>query len=161
MKRACRLQKTAAHAALALAALLFGAFAAAQTLPDPTRPPAGFVDPADLKAGAAAGGINGGAHGDDPATPGLVLQSVLLPEQGRPVAVISGHYLPLGAKLGQWELMAVNERQVVLQQGGERRVLQLTPQVTKTMARSPAPAKPAERAGDRTNSKRPMPRKAS
>ena len=105
-----------------------------QGLPDPTRPPAGFVDAQDVKAGgdAVRGGDNAGGL-NNPDGPRLELQSVLLPQNGKPVAVISGHYLPLGGKIDQWELKSVSEHEVVLGQGKERRVLKLTPQVRKTM----------------------------
>lgn len=165
MKRFRRLQKIPTNAVAACFALFGASLAAAEALPDPTRPPAGFIDPAEVRGGAgrAAGGGFGGAgqaNGNGEAGPaGLVLQSVLLPEKGRPVAVISGHYLPLGAKLEEWELKSVNERQAVLEQGGARRVLLLTPQVSKTMAKSAAPAEPT--ANGRTNSKRQKPGKAS
>lgn len=160
-----RLQKISANAVAAWFALSSATLATAQTLPDPTRPPAGFIDPAEVRAGAGRGlndGSIGGANGNgQTGAAGLVLQSVLLPEKGRPVAVISGHYLPLGAKLEAWELKSVNEHQVVLEQAGARRVLRLTPQVSKTMARSAASAAPADAAGGRTYSKRQKPGKAS
>lgn len=118
--------------------------AMAQALPDPTRPPPGFVDPADVRAGGSSGqgavGEINGVPGQD--APGLVLQSVLLPRHGTPVAVISGKYLPLGARIDQWELKSVSEREVVLVQGRERRVLKLTPQASKTMVRPTPSASP-------------------
>ncbi|HET6720813.1 MAG TPA: hypothetical protein VFH22_14260 [Rhodocyclaceae bacterium] len=111
----------------------------AQTLPDPTRPPAGFVDPVDVRAGSGGQETAGESSAAAGREAGLVLQSVLLPKHGKPVAVISGHYLPLGARIEQWELKSVSEREVVLVQGGQRRVLKLTPQARKTMVR-PTPS---------------------
>lgn len=142
-----RLQKIALNAAMACFVWLsLSSPALAQALPDPTRPPAGFVDPADAKAGGSggqgrAGAINGGAG---PESPGLVLQSVLLPRNGTPVAVISGKYLPLGARIDQWELNAVSEREAVLIQGAQRRVLKLTPQASKTLVQPIPSASPKQ-----------------
>ena len=119
--------------------LVFQATALAQALPDPTRPPPGFVDPADGKAGGVAG-LGVSAAPTDPASAsaesGMILQSVLLPQKGRPVAVISGQYVPLGARVNDWELKSVAEREVVLAQGASRRVLMLTPLVSKTMTKT-------------------------
>lgn len=106
------------------------ASAMAQGLPDPTRPPAGFIDPADVKPGNAVGAVDTMKAGAEPA---LSLQSVLLPEQGKPVAVISGKYLPLGASVDGWELKSVSEHDAVLVKAGEQRILKLTPLVSKTM----------------------------
>ena len=124
------LQKKCAYAAFCLG-LGWAGVVSAQALPDPTRPPNGFVDPADLKGGPAPGASPLPGATDKP--PEMVLQSVLLPKKGKPVAVISGAYLPLGGKLEGWELKSVHENEVVLEQGKERRVLRLTPQVRKTM----------------------------
>lgn len=133
------MQKKSINAALlCLAGWSLSSPVLAQALPDPTRPPAGFVDPADARGRGgqdAAGEINGAAGHEA----GLVLQSVLLPRHGTPVAVISGKYLPLGARIEQWELKSVGEREVVLVQGRQRRVLKLTPQASKIMVR-PTPS---------------------
>lgn len=137
------LQKTIGSATLIGTVLLFLAPQVhGQSLPDPTRPPAGFVDAQDVKAGGdAVRGVDGAGAGK-PDGPSLELQSVLLPQNGRPVAVISGHYLPLGGRLGQWELKSVSELEVVLGQGKERRVLKLTPQVRKTIRKVSVAAVP-------------------
>lgn len=134
------MQKKSSNATCLLFGLLLAPVVSAQVLPDPTRPPAGFVDPADLKAGQAAA-VPAAPGGQDDA--GLVLQSVLLPRQGPAVAVISGRYLPLGARFDDWELRAVNERQVVLVQGRQRRVLKLTPLVSKNAVAPAASEAPA------------------
>lgn len=99
----------------------------AQGLPDPTRPPSGFVDPAD----AAGGAVAAAQPASDPEA-GLVLQSVLLPSSGKPVAVIGGRYVPLGGNVEGWELIKLNEREAVVARGAERRTLKMTPLVTKT-----------------------------
>lgn len=132
------LQKKSANATFAgfcWQLLAFGALAsglvAAQGLPDPTKPPTGFVDAADLKPGQTTGALGNGAANES-AT--LVLQSVLLPKNGKPVAIISGKYLPVGASTDGWELRSVSESEVVLVQGATKQILRLTPLVTKTAA---------------------------
>jgi len=101
-----------------------------QTLSDPTRPPAGFIDP-DTAKGGSSGGDALPAVVPDPEA-GLILQSVLLPKTGKPVAVIGGRYVPLGGNVDGWELVRVNEREAVIARGAERRTLKMTPLVTKT-----------------------------
>ena len=85
-------------------------------LADPTRPPASFLEPED--SGEAAGG--------------RVLQSVLIPRQGKPLAVIDGQSVRLGQRFGEARLIRVSEREAVLEgpEGIER--LQLTPGIEKT-----------------------------
>lgn len=107
----------AALAPVLLALAAASAQAQAQTpLADPTRPPAGFSE--EAMPGEAAGG--------------RVLQSVLIPRQGRPLAVIDGQQVRLGQRYGDARLVRVSEREAVLEgpQGIER--LQLTPGVEKT-----------------------------
>lgn len=111
---------------LALACLFSaGAQAQASGLADPTRPPPG---------------VDGGAPLVE--TGSSLLQSVLIPKKGRPVAVIGGQAVPLGGKYGDSTLVAINEREVVLDgpDGVER--LRLTPAVEKTMIKH-APARKA------------------
>lgn len=120
----------AAALALGLPAAPVGAQSAA--LPDPTRPPPGFVDELPAAAGAAGAPTTGApraAAADDPAGRGL--QSVLIPRQGRPVAIIDGRYVPLGERHGDWELVAVAESEVVLARGRLRKVMKLTPGAEK------------------------------
>ena len=117
------------------------AFAQARTqapLRDPTRPPAGVFESAD--AGELAGEKAGGR----------VLQSVLIPRHGKPLAVIDGQTVRLGQRFGEARLIRVSEHEAVLDgsQGIER--LQLTPgvgkanirpaNVTTGAKRAPAPA---------------------
>lgn len=141
-------------------ALLVAPAVAAQGLPDPMRPPAGFVDPADT-AGSPAPRAADPAPEAAPARPGLSLQSVLLPRDGRPVAVISGEYVPLGAEVNGWELVRVAEREVVIERAGVKRTLALTPLVTKTEVTSAA-AKPeaAEGGAPMSDNKAGKPKKA-
>lgn len=159
-----RLQKITANATLACFVLLLGTTSAlAQGLPDPTRPPPGFVDPADAAA-AGSGRGEAAAPGPGPAatqTSGLVLQSVLLPQSGKPVAVISGNYVPLGATVAGWELNKVGERDVTLTRAGEEKMLSLTPLVRKTPVASAAIAEPDKQMKPARAKKAKKPRKAS
>ena len=99
-------------------------------LADPTRPPAGVLDPATAEDTAG----------------GRVLQSVLIPRQGKPLAVIDGQLVRLGQRYGDARLIRVNEREVVLDgpEGIER--LQLTPGIEKTNIRTDNVTKGAKRA---------------
>lgn len=103
----------------ALLAALLGlapAFVLAQgALADPTRPPAGVE--------SAGPGSDGG---------GSLLQSVLIPKKGRPVAVIGGQTVKLGEKYGDSTLIKVSEREVVLEGADGVERLLLTPAVEKT-----------------------------
>ena len=130
--------------AAALGGLLAAPMVLAQTpavMPDPTRPPAGFVDqlsgaaPGARSAGAISVGAVAGEAADAEANSGL--QSVLIPKHGKPVAIIGGKYVPLGERYGDFELVAVGESQVVLARGKERKVLKLTPRAEKSTAQPP------------------------
>ena len=86
-------------------------------LPDPTRPPAGLAQ----EGGQA-----------DAAALGPVLESVVIPGKGRPLAVISGRQVRLGEKYGDSRLVRLNEREAVLDgPSGVERLL-LTPGIEKT-----------------------------
>lgn len=111
--------------AIFLLGCLWSSVLHAQTavLGDPTRPSGTFAD--------------GAAEGDDGM---LRLQSVLMPQGGKPVAIISGQMVRLGGRIGEMRLVRLNETEAVLQgpKGVER--LFLTPIVTKTGGTgSPAP----------------------
>lgn len=97
-----------------LAMLLGTAAAARADLPDPTRPPARFAAP---EAAAAA--------------EGPVLQSVLLPRQGRASAVIDGRRVSVGEQFDGARLTQVSESEAVLVGPAGRRVLRLTPAARK------------------------------
>lgn len=116
--------------AACLGALSASSWAQAPTLADPTRPPAGFLESAT--PGEAAGG--------------RVLQSVIIPRQGKPLAVIDGQTVRLGQRVGDARLIKLNEREAVLDgpQGIER--LLLTPGVEKTDIR---PANVSKRSAGR------------
>lgn len=113
---------------IALALLAVTSAALAQSA-DPTRPPAAWLAPASDDA-AKSGGDAGG---------GLRLQSVLMPQGGRPVAVIGGKTVPLGGKVGDATLVRLNEREAVLQGADGVTHLYLTPDVEKQMIETPKP----------------------
>lgn len=111
------------HLLLCLLLPAAAAFAGADDLlPDPTRP-----------SGAP------GAAGVD-SSPGLVLQSVILPRAGKPRAVISGQSVELGREIFGQRLVRVAEGEVVLESGAGREVLRLTPAVIKQPVRRNAAA---------------------
>jgi hypothetical protein len=115
--------------------LLLAAAAQAQTLGDPTRPP----------AGQRAGGAGGRPAGD---SAGPVLEAIIISDTSR-AAIISGEHVILGGKIGQARLVQVSEAAVVLLTGDSRRTLKLFPGVNKSAAGGPvktAPDKPAKTA---------------
>lgn len=107
------------RALFGLAALWLGAYAQAQALGDPTRPPPG------LRGGTGAGS---GRAASEPG--GLVLQSVIISDSNRS-AIISGQHVMLGGKIGPARLVKVSEAAVVLLTGDSRRTLKLFPDVQK------------------------------
>ena len=102
-------------------------------LNDPTRPPAGFVDEVGpVGAAAAAATAASEIKADQGAAAGpFTLQSVVLSKQGRSVAIIGGHYVPLGAKHAGYELQSVTQDSATLVRGKDKKVLKLTPLVEK------------------------------
>lgn len=108
---------------IALPALAQSAHAG-EALPDPTRPPASV---------AAAPAVDTGETGP-------VLQSVLMPKKGKPVAIIGGRQVSLGGKYSDSRLIALSEREAVLEGPGGIERLRLTPGVEKTniIAKTPA-----------------------
>jgi len=91
----------------------------AETLPDPTRPPAAW-----LSRDAAA----------DPAVAGRRLQTVIVPKRGKPVAVIGGQRVALGELYGDAKVVRISEKEVVLEGPEGREVLELVPDVEKRPA---------------------------
>lgn len=92
--------------------------AAAELLPDPTRPSI------DLNSSGAGSGVDVApvedvSHG---------LQSVIISSQYR-AAIINGETVSLGGKSGDSRLVEVRESSVVLQNAQGRRVLELFPKV--------------------------------
>jgi MSHA biogenesis protein MshK len=102
--------------AFLLATLLLSAMAHAESLPDPTRPPAVLSAPA----------------GNGAEESGPVLQSVTL-SAGRKTAIISGEVVPLGGKFGDATLVRLSEKEAVLRKGDTLQTLKLFPDVEKRM----------------------------
>jgi MSHA biogenesis protein MshK len=110
-----------------LALLVFAPAAFAQSA-DPTRPPANWLAPMD---GATQSGDGGGMR----------LQSVLMRQGGKPVAVIGGKTVTLGGKVGEATLVRLREGEAVLQGADGVTHLYLTPDVQKQMIVTPKPRK--------------------
>ncbi|MFZ6750718.1 hypothetical protein [Undibacterium sp. Ren11W] len=94
--------------------------ATAQTLPDPTRPPA-LVMP---------------ENATEQVVSGPVLQSILIAPHRR-VAIISGQAVELNAKYGELTLIRMTETEVVLrntQNAKETQTLKLFPGIDKRMS---------------------------
>ena len=101
-------------------------------LSDPTRPPAGISSPE-----ADAGGVTG-----------PVLQSVMIPKKGKPIAVIGGQQVKLGELYGDSRLIKLSEREAVLEGPGGIERLMLTPGIEKTnIIRKSSAAKRAQGGG--------------
>jgi MSHA biogenesis protein MshK len=92
-------------------------FASAESLSDPTRPPAslGFAH-ATLQTVAS----------------GPVLQSVFI-SAGQKVAIISGQTVSLGGRYGDSEVVKITDGEVTLLSGKSLRTLKLFPNVEKRM----------------------------
>ncbi len=92
---------------------------------DPTRPPAAWLAPAeDARPGEEGAG-------------GFRLQSVLMSQGRRPVAVIGGQTVALGGRIGEATLVRLNEREAVLKGVDGVTHLFLTPDVEKQMIVTP------------------------
>ena len=96
--------------------------ALAQTLRDPTRPPAAAA------ASSASGPLR---EGEARAPTGPVLQSVIV-SGGRRLALIDGKTYTVGDKIGEAKLISISGSEVTLRESGGRKVLRLTPDATKT-----------------------------
>lgn len=90
---------------------------AADPLPDPTRPPSGWLS-GDPSADAAAGGRR--------------VQTVILPKRGKPVAVIGGQQVALGEKYGDATVVRITENEVVLESAAGRETLKVNLDAEKT-----------------------------
>lgn len=99
--------------------------ASAQSLPDPTRPPA----VPHVSAGPAA------APAEEAPLP--VLQSVLIGKDRR-MAIISGQRFEVGDQVGDARIVRITETEVLLRAGTRQTTLKLFPQVLKR-TRHPAP----------------------
>jgi MSHA biogenesis protein MshK len=96
---------------------------------DPTRPPASWLAPvAEVPGGT---GENAGPR----------LQSVLIPERGRPVAVISGKTVVLGGEFDGAKLVGLTESRAVLRGPDGLTYLYLAPDVDKKTLDKPRQGK--------------------
>lgn len=79
---------------------------------------------------------------------GPVLQSVIIPKQGKSVAVIGGKQVRLGELYGESRLVRLSEKEAVLDGPAGIERLMLTPGIEKTniITKSPA-ARRAQRGG--------------
>jgi hypothetical protein len=103
---------------LLLTAALYAAPVLAQQggLADPTRPPAGSMIAAE-------------GSGEES---GPLLQSVMIPKRGKPTALIGGQQVVLGGMYGDSRLIALTEREAVLEGPAGVERLYLTPGIEKT-----------------------------
>ena len=109
---------------------IFAVTAHAQSsLADPFRPPAAIMDP------SAAGAADSGP----------VLQSVLIPKKGKPVAIIGGEAIRVGEMYRDSRLIRLTENEAVLEGPGGIERLPLTPGVSKTPITKSSTKKPATR----------------
>lgn len=99
--------------------LCLPAIAAADTLPDPTRP---SIDLSSSGAASASDVLT-----DETATRGL--QSIIISPLYR-AAIINGETVRVGDKVGDDRLVEVRENSVVLQNAQGRRVVELFPKVS-------------------------------
>lgn len=91
----------------------------AQSLADPTRPPAAFGSPA-----AAAD------SGPEPSN----LQSIIRNNFGKPAAIINGEYVMLGGRVGDARLVKIGEDSVTLKSASGSETLMLIPGVERKSA---------------------------
>ena len=108
---------------LALSVTAWGAQAQG-ALSDPTRPPAGLTAPTLDTVGET----------------GPVLQSVVIPKKGKPVAVIGGKQVRLGELYGESRLIKLTEKEAVLEGAAGIERLMLTPGIEKTNIITKSPA---------------------
>ena len=93
--------------------------ALAQTVSDPTRPPAIVTD----------------TSSNSEVISGPVLQSILI-APNRHVAIISGQAVTLNGKYGEQTLIKMSETEVVLRNGKELQTLKLFPEFNKKIIRA-------------------------
>ena len=90
--------------------------ARAENLVDPTRPPAGF-------GGAATAPVESAPR----------LQSILISSTRR-IVIINGKTMKVGDKIGDAQLVAINENDVLLRTGKSLEVLRLYPSLVRRAA---------------------------
>ena len=101
----------------------------AESLSDPTRPPASL--------GLVQDGVSA-------ASSGPILQSVLI-SPGRRVAIISGQTVRLGEKFGEARVVRITESEVLLRSGTGVQTLKLFPGIEKRLTSGRASTKPDSR----------------
>jgi MSHA biogenesis protein MshK len=106
------------------------AWAAAETLPDPTRPPPGI-----------RGGEGGETHAETSAEPERKGLQVIIIAPNRRAAIIDGQTVELGGRYHGAKLIEVNEGALVLRDAhGKRTVITMFPKVgVRQKAAEPAP----------------------
>lgn len=97
--------------------LLAAGAAAAQSLPDPTRPPGSLATAPDAEA-------------VDGVSSAPLLQSVII-SPGRRVAIIAGQTVKQGDKFGDAKVVRITENEVVLRNGDNVQTLKLFPNIEK------------------------------
>ena len=102
------------RAAGGLLAALAVAAAHAESLADPTRPPAAL-----------------GASAADGAPEASGLQSIIRSNIGRPAAIINGEYVVLGGRVGDARLVKIGDDSVTLKTAAGTETLMLVPGVEK------------------------------
>ena len=107
---------------LALVACCWSAAAIAQEFRDPMRPPAQWSLP---QTGVAA-----------PESRGPRLQSIRISARERS-AIISGHRMTVGDRLGDTRVLAIERNAVVLEVGGVSQTLKLFPDIGKRIITTP------------------------
>lgn len=112
-----------------LSVLLAGSVgvAAFAQVPDPTRPPDALLAPA-AESGVVV-----------PLESGV--QTVILRRGGKSAAVINGHYVVVGDKLGDKRVLKISESEVVLEGEGGREVIKATPAIEKVPTKRTAAIK--------------------
>lgn len=113
--RLARVTRTCRIGALLFAGVASTGAWAQSVLADPTRPPVGIHAPASEAAEVT----------------GPVLQSVMIPKKGRPVAIIGGQQVRLGEMYGESRLVRLTEREAVLESASGVERLLLTPGIEK------------------------------
>lgn len=97
--------------------------AQAQTLVDPTRPPATVENP---------------APGDGENQPATGLQIIIRSNCGTPAAIVNGEYVLLGGHVGDARVVAIGEDSITLKSAAGKETLKLMPGIEKTPAKSGA-----------------------
>lgn len=116
--------------ACGLALLAAMTVAGAQTLVDPTKPPAGIDKPADAEA-----------PGEEKPVAGL--QTIIRRKGEKPAAVINGEYVTLGGRVGEARVLRIGEDSVTLKGPAGTEVMKLAPGIEKSAPAAKAGGKEA------------------